>query len=64
MNDRQHGANALPASCASRTEAALLAYMRHFALNFGAFDFIETPQGDFVFLECNPNGQSTRGCLS
>lgn len=26
-------------------------------LNFGAFDFIVTPSGDFVFLECNPNGQ-------
>ena len=26
-------------------------------LNFGAFDFIVTPSGEFVFLECNPNGQ-------
>ena len=26
-------------------------------LNFGAFDFIVTPSGAYVFLECNPNGQ-------
>lgn len=26
-------------------------------LNFGAFDFIVTPSGEYVFLECNPNGQ-------
>lgn len=26
-------------------------------LNFGCFDFIVTPEGDYVFLECNPNGQ-------
>ena len=23
----------------------------------GAFDFIVTPSGEYVFLECNPNGQ-------
>ena len=32
----------------------LLAKMK---LNFGCFDFIVTPEGDYVFLECNPNGQ-------
>lgn len=26
-------------------------------LNFGCFDFIVTPDGDYVFLECNSNGQ-------
>jgi glutathione synthase/RimK-type ligase-like ATP-grasp enzyme len=26
-------------------------------LNFGCFDFIVTPEGEYVFLECNPNGQ-------
>lgn len=36
-----------------------LAYLRHFKLRFGAFDFIETPDGEIVFLECNPNGQFT-----
>ena len=32
-------------------------YLRCLGLNFGCFDFIVTPSGDFVFLECNPNGQ-------
>ena len=35
----------------------LFDYLRYFDLSFGAFDFIETLDGDFVFLECNPNGQ-------
>lgn len=35
----------------------ILAYLNHFGLNFGAFDFIETPDGQMIFLECNPNGQ-------
>lgn len=26
-------------------------------LNFGCFDLIVTPDGEYVFLECNPNGQ-------
>ena len=26
-------------------------------LNFGCFDFIVTPDNEYVFLECNPNGQ-------
>lgn len=32
-------------------------YLHLMKLNFGAFDFIVTPSGDYVFLECNPNGQ-------
>ena len=32
-------------------------YLRHFNLNYGAFDFIVTPEDEYVFLECNPNGQ-------
>lgn len=32
-------------------------YLRHFNLNFGCFDFILTPEDEYVFLECNPNGQ-------
>ncbi len=32
-------------------------YLGKMSLRFGAFDFIETPDGDIVFLECNPNGQ-------
>lgn len=32
-------------------------YLRMMGLNFGCFDFIVTPSGEYVFLECNPNGQ-------
>lgn len=32
-------------------------YLRKLNLNFGCFDFIVTPQDEYVFLECNPNGQ-------
>lgn len=32
-------------------------YLRRMGLNFGCFDFIVTPSGEYVFLECNPNGQ-------
>jgi glutathione synthase/RimK-type ligase-like ATP-grasp enzyme len=28
-----------------------------YGLRFGAFDFVITPKGDYVFLELNPNGQ-------
>jgi len=31
--------------------------LRHFHLNYGAIDMIVTPEGEFVFLEINPNGQ-------
>ena len=34
-----------------------LAYMDHFRLRFGAFDFVEDSKGNIVFLECNTNGQ-------
>lgn len=34
-----------------------LAYLSNMGLRFGAFDFIETPDGEIIFLECNPNGQ-------
>jgi hypothetical protein len=35
----------------------ILAFMRDFGLIYGAFDFIVTPDGDYVFLEVNPGGQ-------
>ena len=34
-----------------------LAFLEKMKLHFGCFDFIVTPEGDYVFLECNPNGQ-------
>ena len=32
-------------------------FLKRMHLHFGCFDFIVTPTGEFVFLECNPNGQ-------
>jgi hypothetical protein len=32
-------------------------YLQRLCLNFGCFDFIVKPNGEYVFLECNPNGQ-------
>jgi D-alanine-D-alanine ligase-like ATP-grasp enzyme len=31
--------------------------MKAFDLIYGAFDFIVTPEGRYVFLEVNPSGQ-------
>ena len=32
-------------------------FLNHLNLHFGCFDFIVTPKDEYVFLECNPNGQ-------
>lgn len=38
--------------------AALISdLMQNLGLLFGALDFVRTPEGDYVFLEINPNGQ-------
>ena len=31
--------------------------MRSFDINFASIDMIVTPEGEFVFLDLNPNGQ-------
>jgi glutathione synthase/RimK-type ligase-like ATP-grasp enzyme len=36
---------------------AIKGFMRAFGLIYGAFDFIVTPEGRYVFLEVNPGGQ-------
>lgn len=33
------------------------AFLKKMKLNFGCFDFIVTPENEYIFLECNPNGQ-------
>jgi len=38
-------------------QASLHRLMDSFGLNFASLDMIVTPDGDFVFLELNPNGQ-------
>ena len=32
-------------------------FLQRLGLHFGCFDFVVTPTGEYVFLECNPNGQ-------
>jgi glutathione synthase/RimK-type ligase-like ATP-grasp enzyme len=43
----------LPAEIAEKC----LSFLQRMGLNFGCFDFIVTPDGRYVFLECNANGQ-------
>jgi glutathione synthase/RimK-type ligase-like ATP-grasp enzyme len=40
-----------------KLEARLLEYMRREGLLFSAFDLVLTPDGEYVFIENNPNGQ-------
>ena len=53
----EHGlkqnAFALPDTVSSQC----VAFLYRMGLNFSCFDFIVTPSGEYVFLECNPNGQ-------
>ncbi|MFJ9774463.1 hypothetical protein ACIRVF_25040 [Kitasatospora sp. NPDC101157] len=46
-----------PVDCAEPVRAALLRFLGESGLRFGAFDFAATPEGEWWFLECNPNGQ-------
>ena len=40
-----------------RIHAFCIHYLKEMNQHYGAFDFIVTPSGDYVFLECNSNGQ-------
>ena len=46
-----------PFSLPEQVEASLLRLMDSFGINFASADMILTPEGEFVFLELNPNGQ-------
>jgi len=37
--------------------SAMLRFHRHAGLSYGAYDFVVTTEGRYVFLECNPSGQ-------
>jgi glutathione synthase/RimK-type ligase-like ATP-grasp enzyme len=43
----------LPAEITSKC----LLFLQRMELNFGCFDFIVTPGNQYLFLECNSNGQ-------
>jgi glutathione synthase/RimK-type ligase-like ATP-grasp enzyme len=40
-----------------RVQAAVHRLVRSFEINFASIDLIVTPEGEFVFLDLNPNGQ-------
>lgn len=46
-----------PVTLPPAVEAACLALTRQLELRFGAIDLLLTPEGEYVFLEINPNGQ-------
>jgi len=46
-----------PITAPDEVRLAMSAYLDHFGLRYGAFDFVVEPSGTWRFLECNPNGQ-------
>ena len=46
-----------PFSLPGHVEVAIHRLMDSFEINFASLDMILTPEGEFVFLEINPNGQ-------
>ncbi|WKC46934.1 hypothetical protein [Pseudomonas veronii] len=48
-----HKVHVLPA----RVQELIMLLMRELGLVFGCFDLILTPEGEYIFLEVNPNGQ-------
>ncbi|MGH3622525.1 MAG: hypothetical protein ACRDQ5_12150 [Sciscionella sp.] len=47
----------LPVEVPAEVKAGVLAYLGALRLHYGAFDFVITPDGKWVMLECNPSGQ-------
>ncbi len=46
-----------PHKLPDKVAVCLRAFMARFGLVFGAFDLIQTPSGEYVFLEVNPTGE-------
>lgn len=40
-----------------KAESKIFAFMKEIGLKFGCIDMIVTPEGEYIFLEINPNGQ-------
>lgn len=53
----EHGLKHEPYVLPDDISKKCIKFLDRMRLNFGAFDFIVTPAGEYVFLECNPNGQ-------
>jgi len=47
----------LPINVPAEVTAGMLAYLRAFELNYGGFDFVITPDEEWIMLECNPSAQ-------
>lgn len=54
---RQSLMECTPIAIPAQVVGSVHAYLAHFQLAFGAFDFAVTATGHWYFLECNPNGQ-------
>lgn len=52
-----HGLRYEPFDLPDDISEKCIKFLDKMRLNFGAFDFIVTPSGEYIFLECNPNGQ-------
>lgn len=46
-----------PAEIPRELEEKMFAFLKDRGLFYGSFDFVVTPSGDYVFLECNQDGQ-------
>lgn len=53
----EHGLRYEPYDLPTDISDKCIKFLDKMRLNFGAFDFIVTPSGEYIFLECNPNGQ-------
>lgn len=47
----------LPINVPAEVTVGMLAYLRAFELNYGGFDFVITPDEEWIMLECNPSAQ-------
>jgi glutathione synthase/RimK-type ligase-like ATP-grasp enzyme len=52
-----HGLKHEPFELPEKIRDFCRAYLSKMNLHFGCFDMIVTPENEYVFLECNPNGQ-------
>lgn len=55
LND--HGVKMESVKLPDHVTSKLLLFMERIGLRFGCIDMIVTPEGEYVFLEINPNGQ-------
>ncbi len=53
----EHGITFTKTEIPQEIEHKCIAFLKHFNLNFGCFDLILDRNRNFIFLECNTNGQ-------